>query len=159
LINSSFVDNSIHYHNKVNLGVAVALPDNNLIVPVIKNAEEKSFIGLLRATSMLAKKARSGKLSPDDVKGATFTLTNPGVFGSLFGMAIINQPNVAILSTGAVDKKPIVKDTEYGDAVFIRSVMFMTLGYDHRIIDGAYGSKFLVFIKDYLESINLDRNL
>ena len=86
-------------------------------------------------------------------------MTNPGVFGSLFGMGIINQPNVAILSTGAIEKKPVVKETEHGDAIFIRSMMYMTLGYDHRIIDGAYGSQFLVFIKKYLESINLDRDV
>ena len=159
LANSSFIDNKIHYHKNINLGVAVALPDNNLIVPVIKYAEEKNFLGLLRSTARLAEKARTGGLSPEDVKDSTFTLTNPGVFGSLFGMGIINQPNVAILSTGAIEKKPVVKETEHGDAIFIRSMMYMTLGYDHRIIDGAYGSKFLVFIKKYLESINLDRDI
>ena len=159
LVNSSFIDNKIHYHKNINLGVAVALPDNNLIVPVIKYAEEKNFLGLLRSTARLAEKARTGGLSPEDVKDSTFTLTNPGVFGSLFGMGIINQPNVAILSTGAIEKKPVVKETEHGDAIFIRSMMYMTLGYDHRIIDGAYGSKFLVFIKKYLESINLDRDI
>ena len=159
LVNSSFIDNKIHYHKNINLGVAVALPDNNLIVPVIKYAEEKNFLGLLRSTARLAEKARTGGLSPEDVKDSTFTLTNPGVFGSLFGMGVINQPNVAILSTGAIEKKPVVKETEHGDAIFIRSMMYMTLGYDHRIIDGAYGSKFLVFIKKYLESINLDRDI
>ena len=159
MINASFIDDAIHYHENINLGVAVALPDDNLIVPVIKYAEEKNFLGLLRSTSRLAEKARNASLSPEEVQGSTFTLTNPGVFGSLFGMGIINQPNVAILSTGAIEKKPVVKETEYGDSIFIRSIMYMTLGYDHRIIDGAYGSKFLVFIKKYLESIDLERDI
>ena len=154
LINSSLIGDDIHYHKNINIGVAVALPDNNLIVPVIHRAEEKNFLGLLRSTSDLAVNAREGSLSPNDVKGSTFTLTNPGVFGSLFGMGIINQPNVAILSTGSIEKKPMVKETEFGDAVFIRSSMYLTLGYDHRIIDGAYGSKFLVSIKEYLQNFN-----
>ena len=154
LINSSLIGDDIHYHKNINIGVAVALPDNNLIVPVIHRAEEKNFLGLLRSASDLAVNAREGSLSPNDVKGSTFTLTNPGVFGSLFGMGIINQPNVAILSTGSIEKKPMVKETEFGDAVFIRSSMYLTLGYDHRIIDGAYGSKFLVSIKEYLQNFN-----
>ena len=152
LINTSIIDNNIHYHKNINLGVAVALDNNELIVPVIKFAEEKNFLGLLRSVSDLAFRSRTGKLDPSEASGSTFTLTNPGVFGSLFGMGIINQPNVAILSTGSIEKKPVVKETEYGDAVFIRSVMYLTLGYDHRIIDGAYGSKFLTSIKQYLES-------
>ncbi len=152
LINTSIIDNNIHYHKNINLGVAVALDNNELIVPVIKFAEEKNFLGLLRSVSDLAFRSRTGKLDPSEASGSTFTLTNPGVFGSLFGMGIINQPNVAILSTGSIEKKPVVKETEYGDAVFIRSVMYLTLGYDHRIIDGAYGSKFLTSIKEYLES-------
>ena len=130
-----------------------------MIVPVIHNAEEKNFLGLLRSASDLAIKAKSGSLSVDAVQGSTFTLTNPGVFGSLFGMGIINQPNVAILSTGSIEKKAMVKETEFGDGVFIRSSMFLTLGYDHRIIDGAYGSKFLVSIKEYLESFSLAKEI
>ena len=152
LINSSIIDDDIHYHKNINLGVAVALENNELIVPVVKSAEEKNFLGLLRSLSDLAARARDGKLDPSEATGSTFTLTNPGVFGSLFGMGIINQPNVAILSTGSIEKKPIVKETQYGDAIFIRNVMYLTLGYDHRIIDGAYGSKFLVAIKESLES-------
>ena len=152
LINTSIIEDNIHYHKNINMGVAVALDNNELIVPVINAAEEKNFLGLLRSVSDLANRARSNKLDPAEVSGSTFTLTNPGVFGSLFGMGIINQPNVAILSTGSIEKKPVVKETEYGDAIFIRSVMYLTLGYDHRIIDGAYGSKFLVGIKNYLES-------
>ena len=159
LVNSSLINDEICYHQNINIGLAVALPDNNLIVPVIHNAEEKNFLGLLRSASDLAKSARSGSLSINAVQGSTFTLTNPGVFGSLFGMGIINQPNVAILSTGSIEKKPMVKETEFGDAVFIRSSMFLTLGYDHRIIDGAYGSKFLVSIKNYLENFNLNKEI
>jgi len=159
LINSSLINDDICYHKNINIGLAVALPDNNLIVPVIHNAEEKNFLGLLRSASDLAVKAKSGSLSVDAVQGSTFTLTNPGVFGSLFGMGIINQPNVAILSTGSIEKKAMVKETEFGDGVFIRSSMFLTLGYDHRIIDGAYGSKFLVSIKEYLESFSLAKEI
>ena len=159
LINSSLINDEICYHENINIGLAVALPDNNLIVPVIHNAEEKNFLGLLRSASELADKAKSGTLSIESVQRSTFTLTNPGVFGSLFGMGIINQPNVAILSTGSIEKKPMVKETEFGDGVFIRSSMFLTLGYDHRIIDGAYGSKFLVSIKQYLESFNLSKEI
>ena len=136
--------------------MAVTLSDDSLIVPVIHKAEEKNFLGLLRSASDLALKARNGNLSAQDIQGSTFTLTNPGVFGSSFGMAIINQPNVAILSTGSIEKKPVVKETIYGDAVFIRSVMHLTLGYDHRIINGAYGSRFLVSIKEFLENYNLE---
>ena len=158
LINTSIIDDNIHYHKNINIGVAVALDNNELIVPVINAAEEKNFLGLLRSVADLANRARIGKLEPSEVAGSTFTLTNPGVFGSLFGMGIINQPNVAILSTGSIEKKPIVKETEYGDAIFIRSVMYLTLGYDHRIIDGAYGSKFLVTIKNYLESYAGDQD-
>ena len=159
LINSSLINDDICYHQNINIGLAVALPDNNLIVPVIHNAEEKNFLGLLRSASDLAKNARSGSLNIEAVQGSTFTLTNPGVFGSLFGMGIINQPNVAILSTGSIEKKPMVKETEFGDAVFVRSSMFLTLGYDHRIIDGAYGSKFLVSIKNYLENFNSNKEI
>tara|TARA_B110000116_G_scaffold268530_1_gene282753 strand:- start:850 stop:2130 length:1281 start_codon:yes stop_codon:yes gene_type:complete len=154
LINSSVVGEKISYHQNINIGVAVALEDDSLIVPVIHRAEEKNFLGLLRSVSELALNARKGKLFPEDIQNSTFTLTNPGVFGSSFGMAIINQPNVAILSVGAVEKKPAVKETDFGDAIFIRSIMHLTLGYDHRIINGAYGSRFLVNIKNYLENFN-----
>ena len=158
LINSSLLEDKIHYHKNINLGIAVALPDDSLVVPVISRAEEKNFLGLLRTASELALNAREGKLSFEDVQNATFTLTNPGVFGSSFGMAIINQPNVAILSTGSIEKKPMVKETEFGDAVFVRHSMHLTLGYDHRIINGAYGSKFLVDLKSYLENFDSDRS-
>ena len=159
LINASIIEDKIKYHQNINIGVAVALEDDSLIVPVIQRAEEKNFLGLVRNTSELAVKARSGGLSAHEITGSTFTLTNPGVFGSSFGMAIINQPNVAILSTGAINKKPIVKETKFGDAVFVRSVMNLTLGYDHRIINGAYGSRFLVSVKEYLENFNIKNKI
>lgn len=154
LINSSIIDDKILKHTNINIGIAVALDDDSLIVPVIKKSEERNFLGFIRSASELAANARSGNLSTDDISGSTFTLTNPGIFGSVFGLAIINQPNVAILSTGSIQKKPVVKETEYGDAVLVRSMMNLTLGYDHRLINGAYGSRFLVCIKDWLENFN-----
>ncbi len=133
------------------------MEDNNLIVPVIKASEELNLIGLSRALGDLSSKARSNKLSIDDVQGSTFTITNPGVFGGLFGIPIINQPNVGILSIGKIQKKPIVKETESGDSIFIRSMMYATLGYDHRLIDGAYGTKFLALLLEIIESYNIDK--
>jgi len=152
LINASLDEENIKYNQNINMGVAVALPDNNLIVPVIKCSEELNFLGLTRSTADLAIRARKGKLTPDEAQGSTFTVTNPGVFGSLFGMGIINQPNVAILSVGSIHKRPVVKETEFGDVIIARSMMYLTLAYDHRIIDGAYGTKFLSKIKYFLES-------
>lgn len=154
LLNSSIDGDSIIHHQKINMGVAVSLPDNNLIVPVIKASEEKNFLGLTRETADLAARSRINKLEPDEIFGSTFTVTNPGIFGSLFGMAIINQPNVAILSVGAIKKKPVVKETEYGDVIAIRSMMYITLGYDHRLIDGAYGTQFLSRITELIESFD-----
>ena len=154
LINASLNGENIKYNQNINMGVAVALPDDNLIVPVIKRSEELNFLGLARSTSDLAMRARKGKLSPDEAQGSTFTVTNPGIFGSLFGMGIINQPNVAILSVGAIHKRPVVKETEYGDVVVIRSMMYLTLAYDHRIIDGAYGTRYLAKIKSLLENFS-----
>ncbi|SVE56977.1 uncharacterized protein METZ01_LOCUS509831, partial [marine metagenome] len=119
LMNASIDGNNIVHHQNINMGVAVALPDNNLIVPVIKSSEEMNFLGLSRNINNYAKKARSNSLAPDEIFGSTFTITNPGIFGGLFGMPIINQPNVGILSVGSIEKKPVVKETEYGDAVFI----------------------------------------
>ena len=156
LINTSIDGTNIIHHKNVNMGIAVALPDNNLIVPVIKESEEKNFLGLSRNIDSYAKKARSNSLAADDIFGSTFTVTNPGIFGGLFGMPIINQPNVGILSVGSIEKRPIVKETEYGDAIFVRHMLYLTLGYDHRLIDGAYGTKFLSRIKQLLE--NYDGN-
>ena len=156
LMNASIDGTNIVHHQNINMGIAVALPDNNLIVPVIKASEEKNFLGLSRNIDLYAKKARSNKLAADDIFGSTFTVTNPGIFGGLFGMPIINQPNVGILSVGSIEKRPVVKETEYGDAVFVRHMLYLTLGYDHRLIDGAYGTKFLSKIKELLE--NYDGN-
>ena len=138
------------------MGVAVALSDDNLIVPVIQSSEEKNFLGLARSTADLSNRARENKLSPDEIFGSTFTVTNPGVFGGLFGMGIINQPNVGILAVGTFQKRPVVKETQYGDAVFVRHMLYLTLGYDHRLIDGAYGTKFLSRLKQLLENHNQD---
>jgi len=154
LINTCLENENIRYNQNINIGVAVALPDDNLIVPVIKRSEELNFLGLARTTHDLASRARKGKLDPDEGQGSTFTVTNPGVFGSLFGMAIINQPNVSLLSVGAIHKRPVVKETEYGDVIVARSMMYLTLAYDHRIIDGAYGTKFLSKIKFNLENFS-----
>ena len=156
LINTSIQDDKIIHHDNINLGVAVALPDNNLIVPVIKCSEEKNIIGLARSSFDLASRARDNTLQADEIFGSTFTVTNPGIFGSLFGMAIINQPNVAILSIGAITKKPVVKESEYGDVVVVRSMLYFTLGYDHRIIDGAYGTKFLARIVSEIENFDVN---
>ena len=156
LINASTDGDNIKYNQNINIGIAVALPDNNLIVPVIKQSEEFNFLGLSRATADFAQKARQGKLAPDDVKDSTFTITNPGIFGSLFGMGIINQPNISLLSVGSIHKRPVVKETQYGDVVVVRSMVYLTLAYDHRIIDGAYGTQFLSKIKDILENFPTD---
>ena len=154
LINCCIENDNIRHNQNINMGVAVALPDNNLIVPVIKKSEELNFLGLARSTVDLALRARSGKLQPDEAQGSTFTITNPGIYGSLFGMGIINQPNVAILSVGSIHKRPVVKETEFGDIIVSRSMMYLTLAYDHRIIDGAYGTQFLAKVKDLLENFS-----
>ncbi len=156
LINASIDGNNIINNLNINIGVAVALPDDNLIVPVIKKSEELNFLGVARACSDLAYRARNSNLQPDEVKDSTFTITNPGIFGSLFGMGIINQPNSALLSIGAIHKRPVVKETDYGDVVVVRSMVYITLAYDHRIIDGAYGTRFLTDLKDKLENFNED---
>ena len=157
LLNASIEGENIVHHAHINMGVAVALPNNNLIVPVIKASEEKSFIGLARTTADIAGRARENKLSPDEIFGSTFTVTNPGIFGSLFGMGIINQPNVGILSTGSIHKRPVVKESEFGDVVVIRHMMYLTLGYDHRLIDGAYGTRFLSRLVDLIEKYDESR--
>ena len=154
LINASIENENIRYNQNINIGVAVALPDDNLIVPVIKKSEELNFLGIARSTYDLSVKARKGSLNPSDATGSTFTITNPGIFGSLFGMGIINQPNVGLLSVGSIHKRPVVKETDLGDAIVVRSMMYVTLAYDHRLIDGAYGTKFLSSIKKNLESFS-----
>src|SRR5207248_6930875 len=146
VINASIDGDNIVYHKDINLGIAVAL-DWGLIVPVIKNADERNLLGLSRAVADLATRARSKQLKPEEVAGGTFTITNPGVFGAEFGMPIINQPQVAILGVGAIEKRPVVID----DAIAIRPMAYLALGYDHRIIDGAVADEFMSHIKHTLE--------
>lgn len=145
-VNASLDGNNVVYHRHVHFGIAVAL-DWGLIVPVIRNADEKNLLGLARSVNDLGARARARRLSPDEIQGSTFTLTNPGAFGGLYGMPIINQPNVAILGIGVIQKRPVVID----DAIAIRSMMYMVLGYDHRLIDGAVAEQFLSHVKATLE--------
>ena len=152
VFNAQVSSDQIIYKRDINLGVAVAL-DWGLIVPVIKRADELSIAGLARATNDLAERARTKQLKPDEVAGGTFTITNPGVFGGLFGTPIINQPQVAILGIGAIEKRPkVVTDTEGDDFLAIRSLAYFALSFDHRIIDGADAEKFLGHIKQTLEA-------
>jgi pyruvate dehydrogenase E2 component (dihydrolipoamide acetyltransferase) len=147
IVNASVDGDNIVYHKDVNVGIAVAL-DWGLIVPVIKKADEKNLVGLSRAVADLANRARAKQLKPDEVAGGTFTITNPGVFGALFGMPIISQPQVAILGIGNVEKRPVVVD----DAIAIRPMAYLTLGYDHRVIDGAVADEFMSIVKKSLEA-------
>jgi 2-oxoglutarate dehydrogenase E2 component (dihydrolipoamide succinyltransferase) len=147
MVNASIDGDNIIYKRDINLGIAVAL-DNGLIVPVIRNADEKNLLGLSRAINDLGARARSKKLNPDEVQSGTFTITNPGIFGALYGLPLINQPQVAILGVGGIEKRPVVID----DAIAIRPVCHLTLGYDHRLIDGADAGRFLSFMKERLEN-------
>jgi 2-oxoglutarate dehydrogenase E2 component (dihydrolipoamide succinyltransferase) len=152
IANASIEGESIRYHRHVNAGIAVAL-DNGLIVPVLKNADELNFLGLQRGITDLGERARTKKLMPADVEGATFTITNPGQFGAVFGLPIINQPNVAIMGVGGITKQPLViTDKDGTDSIAVRSVVHLTLGYDHRIIDGAIADQFMVVVKKTLEN-------
>ncbi len=152
IVNASIEGENIRYHRHVNLGIAVAL-DWGLIVPVLKNADELNFLGLQRGISDLGERARSKKLKPDEVEGSTFTVTNPGQFGAVFGLPIINQPNSAILGVGGIIKSPlVVTDRDGNDSIAIRSVVHLTLGYDHRLIDGAVADQFMAFVKKTLEN-------
>jgi len=147
VVNASIDGDNIVYHKEVNIGIAVAL-DLGLIVPVIKNADERNLLGLSRAVADLANRARNKQLKPDEVAGGTFTITNPGTFGAQFGMPIINQPQVAILGVGAIEKRAVVID----DAIAIRPMAYLTLGYDHRLIDGAVADQFMAMVKQRLEN-------
>ena len=152
IANASIDGDNIRYHRHVNAGIAVAL-DNGLIVPVLKNADELNFLGLQRGITDLGERARTKKLMPADVEGATFTITNPGQFGAVFGLPIINQPNVAIMGVGGITKQPlVVTDKDGADSIAIRSVVHLTLGYDHRIIDGAVADQFMAAVKKTLEN-------
>jgi len=156
IVNASLEGESMRYHRHVNAGIAVAL-DWGLIVPVLKNADELNFLGLQRGISDLGERARSKKLMPTDVEGSTFTITNPGQFGAVFGLPIINQPNAAIMGVGGITKQPlVVTDKDGNDSIAIRSVVHLTLGYDHRLIDGAVADQFLALVKKTLETWSED---
>jgi 2-oxoglutarate dehydrogenase E2 component (dihydrolipoamide succinyltransferase) len=149
IVNASIDGDNIVYKKDINLGIAVAL-DNGLIVPVIRNADEKNLLGLSRAIDDVATRARTKKLNPEEVQAGTFTITNPGIFGALYGLPLINQPQVAILGVGAIEKRAVVID----DAIAIRPVCHVTLGYDHRLVDGADAGRFLAFMKERLENFD-----
>lgn len=157
LINSSVEGDKIILKKDINIGMATALPSGNLIVPVIRNADQLNLTGLARQVNGLADNARQNKLRPDDTQGGTFTLTNVGTFGSLMGTPIINQPQVAILAVGAIKKRPVVLETTEGDAIVIRHMMYLSLSYDHRIIDGSLGATFLSAVARELENFPLNR--
>jgi len=157
LLNSSVDGDRIIVKKDINIGMATALPSGNLIVPVIKNADQLNLVGLSKQVNGLADAARTGKLRPDDTAGGTFTLTNVGTFGSIMGTPIINQPQVAIMAVGAIKKRPVVIETAQGDAIAIRHMMYISLSYDHRIIDGALGSTFLNAVARELENWDANR--
>ncbi len=159
MINVS-VDNSgtkIIIRKNINIGMAAALPSGNLIVPVIKNADQKNLLGITKAVNDLANRARKNKLLPDEIQGGTFTLTNVGSFGNLMGTPIILQPQVAILAVGSIKKKPAVIETPQGDTIGVRQFMYLSLSYDHRVVDGSLGGSFLRRVADYLENWDLNR--
>lgn len=156
IVNASVEGENIHYHRNVNLGIAVAL-DWGLIVPVVKKAEELNFLGLQRAITDLAERARNKKLVPDEVQGGTFSITNPGSYGQMFGLPIILQPQVAILGVGTIKKQPVVITSEDGvDSIAVRSICHISLGYDHRVVDGAVADQFLREVANYLQNWNED---
>lgn len=157
LVNSSVDGDRIILKKDINIGIAVAKPDGNLIVPVIKNAEQKNLVGLTKELNRLATAARNNKLGIEEIQGGTFTITNFGSFRNLIGTPIINQPQVAILATGSIEKKPAVIETPTGDVIAIRHKMFLSLSYDHRIVDGALGGAFLRKIADNLEQFDINR--
>lgn len=158
-VNASVDEDKIILRKNVNIGIAVALPTGNLIVPVIKNSDQKSLIGLTSDLNTLAQNARINKLNPDDIQGGTFTISNFGTFKNLSGTPIINQPQVAILATGTIVKKPAVLETPSGDVIAIRHKMMLALTYDHRVVDGALAGAFLKFISDHLENFDVNRSV
>jgi 2-oxoglutarate dehydrogenase E2 component (dihydrolipoamide succinyltransferase) len=159
MINISVQGTQIIKKRDINIGMAAALPSGNLIVPVIKNADQLNLFGLTKAVNDLASRSRMSKLKPDETQGGTFTLTNLGAFGNIMGTPIINQPQVAILAVGVIKKKPAVIETEYGDVIAIRHMMFLSLSYDHRVVDGSLGGSFVRRVADYLESWDINREL
>lgn len=158
-VNTSVDGTNIIYKKNINIGMAAALPSGNLIVPVIKNADTQNLVGLAKNVNDLANRARANKLNPDDISGGTFTITNFGSFDSLTGTPIINQPQAAILGIGAIKKRVVVIETPEGDTMGIRSMMILSLAYDHRIVDGALGGMFIRSMRDYLEAFDTDQKL
>ncbi|WP_299114889.1 dihydrolipoamide acetyltransferase family protein [uncultured Winogradskyella sp.] len=159
MMNISVQGDSIVKKKHINLGMAAALPDGNLIVPVIKDADQLNLLGMAKKVNDLANRARVGKLNPDDIQGGTYTVTNVGTFGSIMGTPIINQPQVGILALGAIRKVPAVIETPEGDFIGIRYRMFLSHSYDHRVVNGALGGQFVKAVKDYLESWDMDREI
>ena len=156
-MNASIEDTKIKYHKNVNIGLAVSI-EQGLIVPSISHCEEKNFLGICRSVNDIAKRARGGRINPDELSGSTFSITNFGVFGVTLGTPIINQPNVGILGVGAIKKRPVVVEDIDGDSIGIKNMMILSLGFDHRLIDGAEGSKFINSIKRNLETMSLEFN-
>lgn len=156
-VNISVDGDKIIMRRDINIGMAAAMPSGNLIVPVIKNADQLNLVGLAKKVNDLADRARNNKLTPDEISGGTYTLTNVGTFGNVMGTPIINQPQVAIMAVGAIRKKPAVIETPSGDAIAIRHMMFLSHSYDHRVVDGALGGSFVRRVADYLESFDLNR--
>ena len=159
MMNISVDENKIILKKKINIGMATALSDGNLIVPVIKNADQLNLVGMAKTVNDLASRARNNNLNPDDVSGGTYTVTNVGVFGSIMGTPIINQPQVGVLAFGAIRKMPSVIETEEGDYIGIRKKMIISHSYDHRVVNGALGSKFIKAVKEYLENWNSNREI
>ncbi|MEM0994189.1 MAG: dihydrolipoamide acetyltransferase family protein [Bacteroidota bacterium] len=159
MVNVSVDGKNIIKKKDINIGMATALPSGNLIVPVIRNADHLNLIGLTKKVNDLATRARNNQLKPEEIQGGTFTLTNVGTFGNVMGTPIINQPQVAILAVGAIKKKPAVIETAYGDVIAVRQMMFLSLSYDHRVVDGFLGGSFLRKIADYLEAFDVERKV
>lgn len=159
MINVSIDDKNIIVHNDINIGMATALPNGNLIVPVVRNANEKDLVALAKDVNHLANASRNNKLKPEEIQGSTFTISNVGTFGSLMGTPIINQPEVAILALGIIKKRPEVITTSKGDEIAIRSMMYLSLSFDHRVVDGFLGGSFLRKIGDYLEQFDTNTTL
>ena len=159
MVNASVDGNRIIVRRKVNIGMAVSLPSGNLIVPVVKEADDKNLLGIAKYATDLAERARDNKLVPDDIQGGTITLTNLGSFGTVMGTPIINQPQLAIVAVGAITKRPVVIETPHGDMIGIRHMMYLSLTYDHRVIDGALGGKFIYRMKEHLEQFDINQGI
>ena len=159
MINVSVSGDTIIKRKHINLGMATALPSGNLIVPVIRDADQMNLVGLSKKVNDLANRARTNKLSPDEVSGGTFTVTNVGTFGNVMGTPIINQPQVAIMAVGAIRKKPAVIETPFGDTIGVRHMMFLSLSYDHRVVDGSLGGSFVQRVAKILEEFDLNMEI